>query len=160
MYAETTDHHRWLDQLVGDWVYEGSCDAGPDAPPMSWSGRESVRKLGDLWVIGEGVGSMPDQDGEMRTVMTLGFDTRRGRFCGTFVCSVFDHMFVYDGTLNDERKALTLDTEGPDFQDPAKLSKYQDIIAVEDASTRTLTSRLPGPGSGWTTFMQATYKRS
>src|SRR5215207_10023673 len=51
MNAEPKPEHRWLQQFVGEWTFETEAVMGPDQPPMKYTGTESVRTLGDLWVL-------------------------------------------------------------------------------------------------------------
>jgi hypothetical protein len=158
MHPEPQKEHRWLQQLVGEWTFEGECVMGPDQLPMKSTGTESVRSLGGLWTIGEGAGDMPGDGGMCRTIMTLGFDSRTGRFVGTFVVSEMTHLWLYDGSLDAAGKVLTLDTEGPSFTGP-EMAKYQDIIEIIDADHRILRSQILGAGGKWTQFMSARYQR-
>ena len=57
---EPQEQHRWLLQLVGEWDYESECNMGPDKPLMKSSGKQTTRGLGELWIIGEISGSLPD----------------------------------------------------------------------------------------------------
>ena len=41
-----------------DWTAEMNCSMGPDQPPSSSKGTESVRSLGGLWTLGEGQGDV------------------------------------------------------------------------------------------------------
>ena len=63
-------------------------------------------------MIAEGRGQMPG-GGTGTTVMTLGYDSARQRFVGTFIASMMTHLWVYKGVLNDAGTELTLETEGP-----------------------------------------------
>ncbi len=153
MKPELKKEHQWLEGLVGEWACEMECSMGPGQPPMKSSGTESTRSLGGAWTLGEGRAEMGT------TMMTLGYDPARGRFVGTFIGSMMTHMWVYDGTLDASGKVLTLDTVGPDFTVPGKMSKYQDIIELKDDGTRTLSSRFLGDDGQWHHFMTATYRR-
>src|SRR4051794_26243646 len=106
--------HRWLDRLDGEWTSEMECVMGPGQPPMTTRGTESVRSLGGLWTIGEGEMS---EDGTSRSVMTLGYDPRDGRFVGTFVASMMTYLWSYRGSLDESGKVLALEAEGPSFTD-------------------------------------------
>jgi hypothetical protein len=87
---------------------------GPDKPREKFTGSESVRSIGGIWVIGEGKGEMPG--GDMATTMiTLGYDPRTERFVGTWLGSMMTHLWIYDGELSADGKALSLYAEGPDF---------------------------------------------
>lgn len=154
-----TPEHEWLQRLVGEWTFEGECNMGPDQPAMKSTGRESVRSLGGLWTIGEGVGAMPDGTCECRSIMTLGYNPAQKKFVGTFVASVMTHLWPYVGTLDPAKKVLTLDSEGPSFAGDGTMSKYQDIIEFVDDNHRTLSSQTLGPDGKWVPFMKAHYRR-
>src|SRR5688572_16235421 len=110
MKTEPQDQHKWLHRMIGDWNCEGEAEMAPGQPPVKWKSTETVRSLGGVWIIGEGLGQMPE-GGESKSVMTLGYDTAKQRFVGTFVANMMTNLWVYEGTL--EGDVLTLDTEGP-----------------------------------------------
>ena len=131
---------------------------GPDQPPGKFTGAETVRTLGGIWVLCEGRGEMPD-GGIAISVMTLGYDPSKKRYLGTFVASMMTHLWQYDGALDAAGKVLTLDTEGPDFADAAKMVKYQDLIEIVSPDHRTLSSQTLGDDGKWRRFMTAHYRR-
>ncbi len=150
--------HRWLKQLLGDWAFEAECVAGPDQPPHKSSGKDSVRALGDLWVVCEGAGEAPG--GEIgHSIITLGYDPAKGKFVGTFVGSMMPSLWIYEGSLDAAERVLTLDTVGPSFDSPGKLVDYQDIFEVVDADHRILRSQVKGADGNWTQFMTSHYTR-
>jgi hypothetical protein len=158
MQAEAQKEHHWLQQFVGEWVYEAESDAGPGEPPMKTKGSESVRSLGGLWVVGEGQGEMPD--GRPATsIITLGFDPQKGRFVGTWFGSMMTHLWVYDGELDPAGKVLTLSAEGPSFSGDGKMAKYQDVFTIKSGDHRVLTARVLGDDGQWNEFMTAHYRR-
>jgi hypothetical protein len=156
--AEPEKEHAWLKQLVGDWHMQAECNMGPGQPPMKSEAKEKVRTLGELWIVAEGIGTMPGGEPSI-TQLTLGFDPTTKRFVGTWVGSMMTHMWIYNGTLDSSGKVLTLDTEGPDFSDPKKRSKYQDIYEIVSDDQRVLKSRVQGANGEWTEFMTAQYRR-
>jgi hypothetical protein len=155
MKEEPREEHRWLEKLVGEWTYEGECIMGPDQPPMKMSGVETVRSLGGLWTIGEGENTGPDGGGG-KTVMTIGFDPKSGRYVGTFVASAMSHLWTYDGAI--EGDVLALDADGPSFTGGGT-TKYRDTIEFSDADHRTLKSHARGEDGKWVHFMTAHYTR-
>jgi len=158
METKPQEQHRWLQQFVGDWTMEGEADMGPGQPPHRSTGTETVRTLGDLWVICEGTSDMPGGGwGLMR--MTLGYDPDRQVFVGNWVGSMMTLMWVYKGHLDGDQKVLTLDTEGPSFTGDGKTVRYQDVITRIDADTRTLHSQTLGEDGQWKRFMLVTYRR-
>ena len=158
MTPQPEKEHRWLQRLVGDWTYEAEASMGPDNPSEMSTGTENVRSLGGLWTIAEGQGEMPG-GAPMTSVMTIGYDPQKKRFVGTFIASVMTNLWVYDGELDPTEKILTLNAEGPDFQQPDKTVKYKDVIELKDNDHRVLTSHLLGDDGQWSQFMKATYYR-
>jgi hypothetical protein len=151
--------HEWLQQLVGEWTAEMSMTMGPDQPPMTSSGRETVTTLGGLWTIGEGSGDTPDGQ-NMNSIMTLGYDPKQQAYVGTFVASMMTYMWHYKGQRSGN--TLTLDTVGPDMSpgaEPGAMAEYQDIIEIVSPDERKLRSQAKGADGQWFQFMEATYRR-
>ncbi|MEJ8571095.1 DUF1579 domain-containing protein [Microbaculum marinum] len=162
MMEEPSAEHRWLEQLVGEWEIEAG-SAESDMAEHRWT--ESVRTLNGLWIVAEGKGEMPDGT-SVRTLMTLGYDPRRGKYVGNWIGSMMSHMWVYEGELDASGRVLPLDCEGPDFSPEGslglkdgELGHYQDVITIEDENTRTLTGRVKMPDGTWNEFMTARYRR-
>jgi hypothetical protein len=158
MKAEVQKEHEWLQKLQGEWTVEGQATMGPDQPPVSWKGTESVRSLGGVWMLAEGQGEMPE-GGTATTIMTLGYDPQKKRFVGTFIGSMMTHMWIYDGALDASGNVLRLDTEGPNMCGDGKMAKYQDIIEMKSDDHRMLTSQMLGDDGNWHEFMRANYRR-
>ena len=159
MKAEPKKEHDWLQKLVGEWKFETECVMGPDQPPMKSKGTESVRSIGGLWIVGEGEVETPDGE-PAAMIVTLGYDPRTKRYVGTWIGSMMYHMWVYDGEMDAAQKVLTLNTEGPSFTDPTKVSRYQDIIEIVSDDHRILRSQVLGDDGKWNQFMTAHYRRS
>ncbi|MDI1475064.1 DUF1579 domain-containing protein [Polyangium sp. y55x31] len=158
MKVEPTKEHLWLQKLVGEWTYEHDAEMEP-GKFHKFTGTEVVRPMGDLWVLCEARGEIPG--GSMSHMMwTFGYDTNQKAFVGTFIASIMPYMWVYRGSLDAEAKVLTLDTEGPDFSDMSKVSKYKDIIEIKSADERVLRSVMQGQDGKWTEIMQQNYRRT
>ena len=155
---EPTPQHEWLLRMVGDWTMEGRCSMGPGKPEETTRGTETVRAIGTLWVVGEGGGEMPG-GGRATNIITLGYDIAKSRFVGSFISSVMPMMWTYEGTLDAAGNVLTLDCDGPDFSDPAKTARYQDIIELTPDGRRSLSSRVRMPDGNWMPIMRADYRR-
>lgn len=153
--TEPGEQHRWLHRLVGAWSFEGEMPAPPGQPPQKFSGTEMVRDLGGLWVVGEGDNALPE-GGSMDTLVVLGYDPAKDAFVGSFVCSMFTHMWLYRGQLMGKR--LVLATEGPNMEDGA-MTAYEDIVTIEDADHRTLTSRMREKDGNWRQVVSMRYQR-
>ncbi|WP_148716899.1 DUF1579 domain-containing protein [Chitinolyticbacter meiyuanensis] len=158
MKTDPAQQHRWLQKLLGEWTYVSEADMGPDQPPYKGEGSESVRGLGELWVLLEGEGKMPDgTPGTM--LMTLGYNPETNRFVGSWVGSMMTHLWVYDGELNDAGTVLTLSATGPDFEHPGQTRHYHDVIELLSDSERLLYSEIENPDGSWTRFMESRYTR-
>lgn len=159
MNATPVEEHQWLRRLIGEWAYEHEAVMEPGQAPQKFVGTETVRALGEIWIVCEGRGAMPG-GGEGRIVMTLGYDPAKRRFVGTFIGSMMTHMWVYEGELDEARQALTLHTHGPSMcGTEGKLAQYKDIIELKSNDHRTLRSALRGEDGEWREIMAAHYRR-
>jgi hypothetical protein len=150
--------HRWLHQLVGEWTFES------EGPGEKSRGTERVRKLGDVWIVGESQMQMPG-GGEAQAIITIGYDPRRKRFVGSWVGSMMTMLWVYDGELDPNGRLLSLYSEGPTFDEngnfsSAKMSRYRDAIELQEDGTRIFTGSVQTEDGAWKTFMTLRYRRS
>jgi hypothetical protein len=154
MHAKPQKEHEWLKQLLGEWTYE-------TAEPVEGekaTGSETVRSLGDLWILAEGRSRMPD--GSLATtLMSIGFDPARRRFVGSWMGSMMSHLWIYDGELDGTGKILTLNSEGPSMTGDGTTGKYQDRIELKSNDHRVLTARTLGADGTWQEFMTVHYHR-
>lgn len=152
------EHHKWLAQLVGTWTIESQM-AGEGQPPMKATGTDTVRSLADRWVICELQSEVPGL-GTMNAVLTLGYKPETGKYQGTWIDSLTDQLWVYEGSLDPTGKILTLEAEGPNMMDPSKgNTNYRDVIEFKSADHRTLTSSALVDGE-WVQFMTAHYRKT
>jgi hypothetical protein len=159
MHGEPRETHEWLQRLVGDWTYQMEAAGAPGEPPVKLAGSERVRLLGGTWALCEGGGEMPE-GGTGDMLMTLGYDPATQRFKGTFVGSMMTHIWIYDGELDASGNRLTLDTEGPSWEDGGTMTKYRDTIEMVAPDQRVLTSDVLGSDGRWTRFMTTHYRRA
>jgi Protein of unknown function (DUF1579) len=157
MDAKPQVQHQWLDKFIGTWASETEYSMEPNGEPSKSTGTEVVRSIGGLWIVAEGESEMPD-GGAGKTMMTLGFDSLLDRFVGTFVGSMMTNLWLYNGSLDPDRKVLTLDTEGPNFTQTA-MAKYQDIIEFVSNDRRVMKSQILMDDGTWNHFMTAHYRR-
>ncbi len=146
--------HRWLQKLVGEWTYETE-HQGAKA-----TGTERGRSIGDLWVQLEATGQMPGSSDATTSIMTLGFDTARRRFTGTFIASMMTHQWLYDGERDAAHDRLTLTSEGPSMSEEGKMALYRDVIEFQSDDQRTLTASMQQPEGTWQPFMTVSYRRT
>ena len=158
MNTEPQKEHQWLQKFLGEWTSEAEATMDPGKPPEIFKGTESVRSLGGLWIVAEGQGEMPGA-GTVVTIMTLGYDPQKKRYTGTWIGSMMNHLWVYDGGLDAAERVLTLDTEGPGMTDQSKTDRYRDVIEFKSGDHRVLTSHHLGDDGTWRPFMTAHYRR-
>ena len=152
-----TEQHAWLQQLVGEWSFTCKATMQEGEQPFEMKGTESVRPLGGLWVVAQGHATVGGQP--LQSQMSLGYDPETKAFVGTWLDSSQTHLWSYKGALDDGKTTLTLDTEGPSFDDPSKTSHYRDAIELKDKDHKALTSSVQMPDGTWMTFMRAEYVR-
>jgi hypothetical protein len=68
-------------------------------------------------------------------------------------------MFIYDGTLSDDGRTLSLESEGPAFTSDGT-SRYRDVAVMESDDARALHSEVLNPDGSWTRFMTARFWRA
>ncbi|HWR84178.1 MAG TPA: DUF1579 domain-containing protein [Candidatus Deferrimicrobium sp.] len=159
MKVEPQNEHAWLHRLIGDWTYEVKACMKPGEPPQKFTGTESVRSVGGIWIVAEGQGEMPG-GGMATTILTLGFDPKSGRFVGSWVGSMMTHLWVYEGTLDAAAKVLTLACEGPAFDGEETTTKYKDVHTLISDNERTLSGNCLGKDGKWSEMMTCTYRRA
>ena len=159
MKVEPQKEHQWLQQLVGDWSYESETSMDPGGPAKKFHGTERVRSIGGLWILAEGQGEMPG-GGAAQMMLTLGFDPKKRKFVGTWLGSMMTNLWVYEGSLDEAGKVLTLATEGPDFTQEGKTAQYRERIEIISPDHRTFSSSAQGTDGQWVTFMTAHYRRT
>jgi hypothetical protein len=154
---EPQEQHRWLMRMLGEWTWESQV-GDPGQLPQTITGTESVRALGGLWVMCEGESAFPGGDGFVKNVMTLGFDSAKNRFVGTFVSSGMTNLWIYEGQLGSPDR-VELMSEGPNFSDDGGVATYRDSIEFHGPDERTLTSHVKNADGSWQEFMTARYRR-
>lgn len=155
--AKPAAGHDWLKQLVGEWDVASEMTMGQGMEPMRYESRESVRSIGGLWTVAELTGSI--QGVSMTALMTLGYDEDEKTYIGTWIDSMQTHLWLYEGTLDETGKVLTLEAEGPSFTDPSKTALYRDAIEIVSADHKVLTSSVQNADGSWMPFMKVDYKR-
>ncbi|MBX3363323.1 MAG: DUF1579 domain-containing protein [Phycisphaeraceae bacterium] len=148
---------EWLRQLVGEWDAKFNVYMQPGQPPTEAPGTDTVRTLGEYWVISESTTSMMGVS--FSGILSLGYDPQKKHFAGTWVDSMGGYLWVYTGTLNDAGDTLTLNTQGPSMQDPDMTAHYQEVIRITGDDTRTFTSSVRMEDGSWTKILTIEYRR-
>ena len=150
---EPTKEHEWLKQFVGEWESELEVFMEPGKPPMKSKGTEVCRAIGGLWVIGEGKSDMGSH------LLTLGYDPEKKKYIGTWIDSMLNYMWKYEGTVDAAGKVLTLETEGPSMMKPGQMAKYKDVTEFKSKDQRAFTSSMLGDDGKWVTIVKVDSRR-
>ncbi len=149
--------HEWLSQFAGEWESEMECTFEPGKPPVKSKGSEKARLLGPFWVVAEGSGDAMGTP--FSSILTLGYDTDKKKYIGTWIDSMMNRMWHYEGTLNEAGDTLTLETEGPCVMHGGQTRKFREIIVFKSKDHKTFTSQILGDDGAWTTMVTVDSKR-
>jgi hypothetical protein len=156
-FPEPAEEHQWLKQFVGEWTSESDAKAGPDQPPIKCKGTMSSRMLGGFWVVSEVKSDMGEI--KVNAVQTIGYDPEKKKYVGTWVDSMTNHMWHYEGTIDESGKKLTLEAEGPNFMSAGQTAKYRDAYEFKSEDHIVATSSMQGDDGKWVTFMTGDVRR-
>jgi hypothetical protein len=154
-----TPEHQWLSQLVGEWESDVEAIMEPGKPPMKAKSTETTRMLGGIWMISEGKGEIPGMSAPCLSMLTLGYDPEKKKYVGTWVDSVTNYLWKYEGTTDAAGKILTLDTEGPSPAAPSKISKFRETIEIKSKDHKVFSSSILGDDGKWFTFVTVNSRR-
>lgn len=149
--------HQWLQKFVGEWATTSKATMGPDQPPMECTGTIKSRMMGGFWVVNEIKISF--QGDPMLALQTIGYDAAKKKYVGTWVDSATNHMWLYEGTIDESGKKLTLEAEGPNFMSEGKLTKFRDAYEFKTPNHIIVTSSMLGNDGQWITFLTGDAKR-
>lgn len=143
--------HKWLKQFAGEWTSVSTTTG------QHMTGTMTARMVGQYWVANTyeaTVGGMP-----FEALQTIGYDPRKGKYIGTWVDSMMNHMWMYEGSVDASGKKIVLEAEGPDYT-TGKMAKYRDCYEFKTPDLFIATSEMQGGDGKWTTIMTAEVKRN
>jgi hypothetical protein len=157
-FPKPQKEHELLQKFVGEWESHSKASPGPGQPEMECSGTMKSRMLGGFWVISENEGDMAGM--KFSAIQTIGYDAEKKKYVGTWVDSMMNHMWKYEGTVDASGKKLTLEAEGPDMSNPGKTAKYRDAYDFKSKDEIAISSEMQGADGKWITFMTGIAKRT
>jgi predicted enzyme related to lactoylglutathione lyase len=113
--------------------------------------------LGGFWLLTEGKGDIMGMP--YSSSFTLGYDSDKKKFVGTWVDSMTGYMWKYEGSVDPTGKILTLNTEGPSPVAPDKMTKFKEVIELKGKDQKHFTSSYLAPDGKWATCCTITAKR-
>jgi hypothetical protein len=136
--------HQLLKQFVGEW-------------DLDIKGTSNARMLGELWLVAEmkmGPTNMP-----ITAMLTIGYDPKSKKYIGTWIDSMTNFLWKYEGSFDAAGKVLTMEAEGPNPLNPGKMSKYKDVYEFKDKDHQVLTSFMQSENGTWNKFSTASFRR-
>lgn len=127
-------------------------------PPSTFRGTEVARMIGGLWIQAEGLGTMPDGTTAI-SQLTVGFDSEKGRYVGTWLSSTMPNLWVYEGAVDDAGTVLTLNTSGPHMSGDGRTARYRELLEWKSDDLRTFTSEMENEDGSWQQVVSMEYHR-
>ena len=117
--------HAFLKKFAGTWSCASDCKMAPDQPPMKTTAMSTNRMIGDFWLVNEIVSTGGGM--KVTAIQTIGYDEKKKKFVGTWIDSMVNHQWQYEGTLNAAGTTLTMEAEGPNFMTGKGTAVFRDI---------------------------------
>lgn len=143
--------HEWLKKFVGQWdVVSGGQGSQSEAVMKS-------SMLGQLWLVN--TSDMETSGMKIKSIQMIGYDPKKKKYVGIWADSMVNHMWHYEGTVDEAGKKLTLDAEGPSMTGDGTMTNFRDAYEFKDDNTIIATSSMQGEDGEWTVLMEATARR-
>lgn len=156
-FPQPQEQHQWLERFAGEWVTQSEGSMGPDQPPMQCEGTMSSRMLGGFWVVNEMQGDV--MGAPMTGLQTIGYDPEKKKYVGTWVDSMTNLLWQYEGTVDESGKKLSLLAEGPNMMAAGKTTQFEDAYEFKTPDHILVTSSILGEDGKWIVFMKGDMKR-
>ena len=147
--------HTFLKKFVGEWTTTSECQMGPGQPALQCEGKFKARMLGEFWLISDTEGAMAGTT--VHAVLTLGYDPQQQKYVGTWVDSMMNHLWKYEGSVEGE--TLTLEAAGPNFLAGGKPALFRDLYEFKSADEIAVSSQMQSDDGTWVTFITGTARR-
>ncbi|REJ88008.1 MAG: DUF1579 domain-containing protein [Planctomycetota bacterium] len=157
-FPAPSEEHKWLEQFAGEWVTVSKTAEFGDQPSMEHKGAMTSEMLGGFWAVNRFQGNTGGI--EFKALQTIGYDAARKKYVGTWIDSMLDQLWNYEGELDESGKTLVLTAEGPNFFDGGKLTEFRDSYEFKSADLIITTSEIKGPDGKWFTFMTGEMTRA
>jgi len=149
--------HEWLQSLAGQWESDIEVSTGPGQPLLKVKGTETTRPIGKLWILSEGETKQAAMS--FARALTLGYDTARKKYIGTWVDSNSTHIGRYEGEMDAAGKTLTLVGEIPHPYDNVRMVKVREVIELKSPDQKVVTTSLQGDDGNWLTLVTVNAQR-
>jgi hypothetical protein len=155
--SQPESEHKFLQQFVGEWKSVMKAQMGP-GQEMECEGTMSSKMLGDIWVVNKTQGDMMGMT--MHALQTIGYDPEKKKYVGTWVDSMHNHLWRYEGTVDQSGKKIMLEAEGPSFTSPGDMAMYRDSYEFVSPDRIIATSEVKNEDGEWQVFMTGEITRT
>ena len=156
-FPQPTEAHQWLKQFAGEWTTTSQAAMEPNQSPMECTGRMTSRMVGDFWVVSELSGDMGSMS--FAGLQTIGYDPKKQKYVGTWVDSATDHLWHYEGTVDETGKKILLEAEGPNLMTDGQMTLFRDAYEFKTPDHIIATSSAQDENGNWVEFMTGDYRR-
>jgi hypothetical protein len=95
----------------------------------------------------------------VNAIQTIGYSPEKEKYVGTWVDSMNNHLWEYEGDVDDSGNKLILEAEGPNFMLAGKLTKFRDTYEFRSPDHIEAASLMLGDDGKWIQFMTGQIRR-
>lgn len=143
-----------LKQFAGTWAAVSKATASD----VTHKATMKSRVVGETWIVNEHSGQFGKT--KFEAVQTIGYDSRKKEYTGTWIDSMNSYRWKYSGQFDGSGKKLTLNAKGPDWNDPSKTKDYRDIYEFKTEKEIAGVSQMMNDQGKWETFMTSTITKT
>ena len=149
---ESKERLEWLEKFVGEWKVDHSGQMGDDPTEIEGDGTMTCTMLGQHWLLNDM--NMEVMGTAVRGLQTIGYDSKKKKYIGTWVDSMNSFLWHYEeGEVDESSNKLILYAEGPSMTDPSKMARFRDAYEFKTDDHIIATSSVQNEDGKWTTFM-------
>ena len=144
--------HVVLKRFAGEWTSKSSSVAMGNQPAVEFKGAMKSSMLGEYWIISNVEGDAGEGN-LFNAIQTIGYNDKTKKYVGTWVDSMMNHMWHYEGEYDAKDEKLLLVAEGPDFMGSGEMKKFRDSYQFKSPDVIVVASEMMGDDGKWMTFM-------
>lgn len=116
------------------------------------------RMIGEFWIQNEITSVGGGQ--KVTAIQTIGYDAKKKKYIGTWIDSMFNHMWKYEGSLSEDGNTLTMESEGPNFMTGKGMATFRDIYEFKSSTQIVAKSLVKDDKGQWIEFVKGESTRT
>ena len=150
--------HTEMAREVGVWQGTGQSWMTPDADPVASNGVETVRMMGQFWLVSEYQGEFLGE--EFHGLGQMTYDPLAKKYVGTWIDTMAPVMLSMTGEYDVATNELTMMLTGVDPM-TSQPGRWKSVTRYVDADHKTFTlyAETPGQADTWWKMMEIKYER-